>query len=410
MAVLTKDTTKKAEEQEEEKLKEVNKRPSRNPFGVLADSFKEFMDDECMNLSAAIAYYALQSLIPLILGIISIAALFLNDPKVREDIISGVESAIPQQIGQTIELRQLLSGLAEGAGAASFISVLLLLWTGSGIFDQFIYAINKAFDVEKDERNFFLKMGLRLAMLLFLGVLLVVAFTISIGARLLFDAKISLFGISPANFSFLLPVLAYVLPIIIQTIIFAILYRFSPARKGLRWKPILLGALFAGIAFELLKFGFTLYVTNFGAASSATKTYGALGGIIVFLLFIYLSGLVILFGAEIAATLHNFKSGLASVELKEAVVETPSSAKENGQHFATEMPTEVSEGEPMQVVGPAKAPPERILPALTTAQMEARKKSKIKLVIGSAILALVTILGSLLSRPQGKNPLSSKKL
>lgn len=408
MAVMTKDKNKNHDKQEEKKLKEANKHPSNNPFKILADSFSEFMDDECMNLSAAIAYYALQSLIPLILGIISIAALFLNNPQTRENIISGVESAIPQQIGETIKLRELLSGLAEGAGAAGIISALLLLWTGSGIFDQFIYAINKAFDVEKDERNFFFKIGLRFAMLLVLGVLLVLAFTITILARLLFDAKVSLFGISPANFSFILPVLAYVLPIIIQTGIFAILYRFSPARKGLRWKPILAGAAFAAVAFELLKFGFTLYVTNFGAADNATKTYGALGGLIVFLLFIYLSGLVILFGAEIAATMHNFKSGLVNVETDKAVVETPAKPQENGQYLPSEMPTEKNDPTKAGLVGPAKAPAERIAPALTQAEVEAQKKSKLKLVIGSLILALVTVLGSLMNNKNKSGPLARK--
>ncbi len=294
-----------------------------NVFSVAKDTFGEFMTDNCLNLSAAVAYYALQSIIPLILGFIALGSFFLQDPAARQGFISGIESAIPPEVGAAIKFNDLIDGLIKGAGTAGVLSIVTLLWTGSGIFDQFIFAINMAFDVEKDERNFFVKLALRVLMLFVLGGLLALAFTITILFNVIFTAKVSLFGISPDNFSFILPVLSYLIPLLLEAAIFVILYRFSPARKGLEWKPIITAALIAAVLFEILKLGFAFYVSFFGAASSATKTYGAIGGIIVFLFFLYLSAAVILFGAEIAAVLHDFKSGMASVKTENAVVEVP---------------------------------------------------------------------------------------
>ncbi|NWJ98158.1 MAG: YihY/virulence factor BrkB family protein [Chloroflexi bacterium] len=299
--------------------------PPRSVFQVAKQTVIEFMDDNCLNLAAAIAYYALQSIIPLILGFVVIGSFFLQDPLTRKDFIQTVVDAVPKEVGQSINFNELIEGLITGAGAAGIASLLALLWTGSGIFDQLIFAINKAYDVEKDKRNFFFKLFLRVVLLLGIGLVLAASFTITIIFNLIFTADISLFGISPKNFSFMLPLIfTYLIPLSLETIIFTILYRVSPARKGLRWRPILIGALVAALLFELLKVGFTYYITSFGAANSAAKTYGAIGGIIVFLFFIYLSAAVVLFGAELSAVLHHFKT---PAEDKKAVVEAKSNVK-----------------------------------------------------------------------------------
>ncbi len=312
-------------EKKEQKKHGLFKRIFSNTKSIIG----EFFDDECLNLSAGIAYYALQSLIPLILGFIAIGSFFLRDGQVRQNFLVGLQSVIPATVSNVINLNELINQLAEGASVAGLISVIILLWTGSGIFDQLIYATNKAFDVEKDERNFFFKTALRMLFLVGLGGLLLLAFGTSLVTRLIFDAKIALFGISPSNFSFILPIISYVIPIVLQIIILALLYRFGPARKDLKWKPILIGAIIGGLLLELLKAGFSLYVTVFGGADGAAKTYGTLGGIIVFLLFIYLVAAVMLIGAEVAATLLGCESGLAAVKTPDAVVETKS--KQVGQ-------------------------------------------------------------------------------
>jgi len=303
----------KKDQDENENKPDLGKFPG-NTFKIAKDTVGEFLEDNCLNLAAAIAYYALQSIIPLILGFIAVGSFLLQDKVARENFINGVKGAIPQQIGDATNFNEIIDGLISGAGTAGILALVTLLWTGSGIFDQFIFAVNQAFDVEKDKRSFFVKLGLRVAMLFGLGLLLAISFTITIAFQLIFNADVSILGISPKTFGFILPVLSYAIPLLLETVIFGILYKFAPARKGIHWKPVLIGALVAAVLFELLKVGFTLYVTAFGAASSATKTYGAIGGIVVFLFFVYLSAAVILVGAELAAILHGFKSGQATAK------------------------------------------------------------------------------------------------
>jgi membrane protein len=276
-------------------------------FGVVKNIGTKFMDDNCLILSAAIAYYALQSLIPLILGFISVAGLLLQDAGSRADFIKSVNSAIPAEISNTIKLSDLLEGLSQGAAAAGIISIAALLWTGSGIFEQLMFGVNLAYGVRKDKRKFFVKLGVRLAMLFGLGGLLVAAFAITFIFNLIINADVELFGISPKNFSFVLPLVAYLLPLLLEVAMFMLLYRFGSSRKDVRWKPTIIGGIVAAILFELLKIAFTFYVTAFGAASNAAKTYGAIGGIIVFLFFLYLLAAVTLFGAEVSAGLHRFE-------------------------------------------------------------------------------------------------------
>lgn len=375
--------------------------PPKGFIGVAKQSVTEFMDDNCLNLAAAIAYYALQSVIPLILGFIVLGSLFLQDPGTRNDFINGVKGAIPEDVGKTINFDQLLDGLIKGAGAAGTFAVISLLWTGSGIFDQFIFAINQAYDVEKDKRNFFLKLFLRFAMLVGLGALLAAAFTVTIIFNLIFNADVAIFGISPKNFSFILPVLAYLIPLALETVMFACLYKFSPARKDVRWKPVFIGALVGAILFELLKIGFTFYVTAFGAADSATKTYGAIGGIIVFLFFIYLAAAVILFGAEVAAVLHNFKSGLASAEGSNAVVEAKAASRGGKLVPSDKQPTPTQGGSENEDIEEGAG--DKVPAALAYSTAKPETNNSLAMVVGGVVLAIVAAFGAIF-RP--KNPVA----
>jgi len=289
-------------------------------FNIAKDTVSEFLEDNCLVFAGAIAYTAVQSVIPLLLGFLAVGSLFLQDAKTKSDFVSGLKSSIPPEIANAIDLGKIIDGFVANAGATSIISVLLFLWTGSGMFGQIKFCVNIAYDVEKDKRNPILGIALQLFMLVVLGGLLIVAvvFTFVIGLVLNFQ----LFGLSLGGFSFLASIIGYIVPFAIESLVFAIIYKISPAREGVLWKPVLIAGLFAGFLFEVLKVFMGIYVNVFGAASGATKTYGAIGGIFVFLFFLYMTGVVILLGAELGAVLQNFKSGMAEVETKQGVVET----------------------------------------------------------------------------------------
>lgn len=278
-------------------------------FKVAKNSVTEFLNDNCLNVAAAIAYYVLQSIVPLVLGFIVIGSFFLQQGEARTNFINSVKGALPN-LGAGFDIGQIIDGLVKGAPGLLSVSAVFLLWSGSGIFDQLIFGINVAYDVKKDNRNFFVKTGLRIALLFIVGGLIAASFVITIVAQLIFTANVSLFGISPSNFSFILPVISVLIPILLMFCVFLILYKVGPDRKNNEWKYVAIGAAVAAILFELLKHGFALYLTIFNAADSYTKSYGALGGILLFLFYIWICAAIMLFGAEVASVAGGWKSVL----------------------------------------------------------------------------------------------------
>lgn len=280
-------------------------------FKTAKDSVSEFFKDNGLNIAAAITYYALQAIIPLILGVIVIASFFLQKGEARDNFINAVKGAIPSTGGSNaFDVGKIIDGLSSSAPGLLSVSALLLLWSGSGIFDQLVFGINVAYDVKKDSRNFFVKLGLRFGLLLGVSLLIGASFVVTILFQIIINADVSLFGLSPKNLSFILPVLSYLIPLVLMFGVFCILYKFGPDRKGNKWQYVFIGAAVAAVLFELLKYGFTFYVTSFGAADSYQKSYGALGGILLFLFYIWLSAAVMIFGAEVAAVSGGWKSAL----------------------------------------------------------------------------------------------------
>ena len=356
-------------------------------FEIAKTTVLEFLDDNCLVLAGAVAYSALQSVVPLILGFIAVGSLFLQDPANKASFVRGVSDAVPSNLSSSINLNEIVDTFIKGAGSVTAISVLILLWTGSGVFGQLKYAVNVAFDVRRDKRNFFLQTGLQLFMLVVLGGLFILASVIGFLAGLIFNLKIGLFGISPYTFSFVLPLITYALPILIEAGVFAVLYRLSPARPGVHWRPVLIAGLVTALLFELLKILFGFYLQFFNAADSATKTYGAIGGVFVFLFFLYLSAAIILLGAELAAALHGFKSGDATVTTRSADVETDS--QEIGNEKVPPHAAQVLKGE---VISPA-APP-----AGTAAGAGSGGTTITSAIIGGLVIVAVAILEFLLRR------------
>ena len=362
-------------------------------FNVVKDTVVEFMDDNCMVLAGAVAFSALQSIVPLILGFIAVGSLLLQDPATRADFVYRVEAAVPRNLSGFINLEDIIKTFIKGAGSATVLSVLILLWTGSGVFGQLKYAVNVAFDVKRDNRNILIQIGLQLLMLLVLGGLFIIAAAIGFLAGIVFNLKVSLFGISPYNFNFILPVLSYVLPILIEAAVFGILYRLSPARTGVKWRLVLFAGCVTAILFELLKSLFSLYLSIFDAADSATRTYGAIGGVFVFLFFLFLTSVVILFGAELAARLHNFRGGDGAMKTKEAVIETPT---EEIQHEL--VPPHAAEEIKKAKDAPATPQPVGAAATATTTPAQPGQTTLTSTIIGGIVIVAVAIMEILLRR------------
>ncbi len=120
-------------------------------FKVAKNSIGEFFKDNCLNAAAAIAYYTLQSIIPLVLGFIVIGSFFLEKGEARTNFINSVKDSLPS-LGAGFDIGKIIDGLTASAPGLLSVSAIFLLWSGSGIFDQLIFGINIAYDVKKDSQ------------------------------------------------------------------------------------------------------------------------------------------------------------------------------------------------------------------------------------------------------------------
>jgi membrane protein len=271
---------------------------------ALRGSIKEFQADAVTDWAAALTYYAVLSIFPGLLVLVSILGL-AN----RAGDITALTQLVPGPSGQLVDesVKQL-----RGAGAAvsvvTAIGVVVAFWSASGYISAFMRAINNIYDVPEG-RPKWKTVPLRLALTAAVGVLLIaimfiIVFTGGLAQR--FGSFLGLGSVAITVWSYVKwPVL-----VVLVALLFAVLYRAAPnvRQGGFRW--ITPGSGLAVIAWILLSALFAVYV---GTVASYNRTYGTLSGAIVFLIWLWLSNIAILVGAEFDAELERRRAIAAGV-------------------------------------------------------------------------------------------------
>jgi membrane protein len=221
--------------------------------------------------------------------------------RIVEDL--GSESAVDT-------LRPPIENIVEsssGAGLALVLGIAAGLWSASGYIGAFIRASNEIYEVEED-RPFYKLRPLQLLMTLVMTVIVAVVLIALVLTGPLAEAIGTELGIGNTGVT-IFSIVKWPLLFAIVVAVIGLLYRFSPNARhaGLRW--ILPGSLLATVLWLLASAGFSLYVANFGSYSG---TYGSLAGVIVFLVWLWLTNLAIVFGAQFAAELE--RTGRAAEE------------------------------------------------------------------------------------------------
>lgn len=280
---------------------------------TLKRTVAEFRDDNLTDWAAALTYYAVLSIFPALLALVSIVGL-VGDPEdvTREltDIVGaiGPDSAVDAMRGP-------IEGVTESRGSSGVLliaGILAALWSASGYTGAFTRASNTIYE-KREGRPFYKLRPLQLLVTLLLVLLLalvVVAVVVTgplaeavgdaIGAG---DTAITLWNIAKW------PVL-----VLLVLVMVAVLYYSAPNAKLRGFKWVTPGSLTALAVWILSSLAFAAYVANFG---SYNATYGTLGGVIAFLVWLWITNLAILFGAELNAELERgkeFEEGLPGAE------------------------------------------------------------------------------------------------
>ncbi len=259
-------------------------------LGVGERAYKRFAEHRGTFTAAAIAYYTLFSIFPLTLGLVSLGSLVLDSAEAQEAVLELVAAYSPAIVGLVEEtIQQVL----QARGTFGFIAVLGFLWSSVGVFSALNRAINTAWEVERPrpawkERAIALGMVLSVVLLFFLSVFSTAFFEVRgrLPGILLGEEAAS--GDLPSR------VMAVIVPYVFTALLFWVLYRVLPRAK-VAWSDVLPAALLASLVWEVAKHGFAFYVAEFALYS---LVYGSLAAVVVFLLWSYLSGMIILLGAE----------------------------------------------------------------------------------------------------------------
>lgn len=258
-------------------------------------TIEAFQADEGPLMAAAIAYYTFFSFFPLALFLIALGSFFLESAEAQARVLALLQQALPAS-GDLIRrnIRQVL----EARGAIGLVAALGFLWSASGVFSVVNGALNKAWNVETSP-PFWRGKLLGLGMVTIMGVML---FLLSLTSTALFNVVRRLqslpLGWQPLRGDRLWGVLTTLLPLTFSTLMFLLLYKVVPyTRVG--WGEAWRGALLAALAWEMAKGLFAWYLGS--GLARYNLVYGSLGAVIVLLLWSYVTGTILLLGAEFSA-------------------------------------------------------------------------------------------------------------
>lgn len=266
----------------------------RRPIGVIGTTIRLYMDDHCGTYAAAIAYYALFSLIPLSLIILSAFGLFVD----RQDITDWVFDQVPLKESESVHdsVNTIVQRAQDVSIAGISFGVLVLLWSSSGIFA----AVRRGLDVtshRRKSRSYWHGKLVDVALVPALGLLIL----LSLGLTGLTQLAIARAGeVGPLNFdtNLALRVSSFVLPALVSFVMFLLLYHFVPSYRT-AWPDAFAGAAFATVLFEVAKNSIA-YIVDAAPYSKDTAIYAGFGTALGFLFWMFVNASILLLGSEFA--------------------------------------------------------------------------------------------------------------
>jgi membrane protein len=291
---------------------------------IAKKTLREFNKDQCPDLAAALTYYAVLSLFPAMLALVSLIGLFGDPERTTTALLEIVRGFAPAETVNTVSgpVSELAS--APAAGLTLVIGLGTALWSASGYVGAFGRAMNRVYEV--DEGRPFVKLrGTMLAVTLLAVVIVALLAGMLVLSGPVAEAVGGLIGLSGV-FLTIWDIAKWPVMVALIVVIIAVLYYATPNVKQPKFKWMSLGSGIALFIFLLASLGFGFYVGNFG---NYNKTYGALGGVIIMLLWLWILNMSLLFGAEFDAEMERGRQLQAGIEAEETIQLPPRDTKKS---------------------------------------------------------------------------------
>lgn len=262
---------------------------------LIQETIAEWQKDKASNLAAALAYYTIFSMAPLLIIVIAIAGFFFGEAAVRGEIITQLQGLVGQDGASIIQttLENVQANQESDSLTASLISIVILLFGATGMFAQLQDALNTIWNVKPEpNQNVMTLVKIRLlsfSMVVGIGFLLLVSLVVSAGLNAVSNFAT---GVLPG-----LNVVWQLLNILVSfgviTLLFAMIYKFLPD-VVIHWQDVWIGSAITTLLFIAGKSLLGLYLGQ----SSFSSTYGAAGSLVIIVAWVYYSAQILFFGAE----------------------------------------------------------------------------------------------------------------
>ena len=252
---------------------------------VIISTIQESGNHDAGQRAAGVAYYAIISIFPLLLGLIAVFGFFLPSVNLQNAILNFVGDNIP---GATNILKENISGIIRLRGVMSILSIVILFWGASALFGSISLAINRAWNINKN-RHFFIRKASEIGMVFGTGML----FLLSLGTSTFITFLGSALNL-PGRNAAVVYLGAKLIAFLLMLAIFLLLYKFVPNTKT-HWHDIWAGAVLAAVFFEIARTLFIFYLEHF---ANYQLIYGTISSFVILLVWIYYSAFILILGAE----------------------------------------------------------------------------------------------------------------
>jgi membrane protein len=298
---------------------------------IAKKTLREFTKDQCPDLAASLTYYSVLSIFPALLALVSLLGLFGDAQKTTSALLDIVQGIAP---GQTVDtIRPVVEELASSsaAGLTFVVGLLTALWSASGYVGAFGRAMNRVYEI--DEGRPFLKLRGTMLGVTVVNLLIVVV----LAAMLVLSGPVAesvgnIIGLGGA-FLAIWNIAKWPVMLVLVIVAIAILYYATPNVKQPKFRWMSMGSAIALVVFLLASLAFGFYVAY---SNSYNKTYGAIGGVIIALLWLWILNMSLLFGAEFDAETERGRQLQAGIEAEETIQLPPRDTKKSDKLQAKE--------------------------------------------------------------------------
>jgi membrane protein len=260
---------------------------------LVKKSFKEWSEDKASRLAAAMAYYTIFSIAPLLIITVAIAGWFFDRNVAQDQLIAQFSGLIGQEGAEILQTMLESANKPANNLIASVVGIVTLMFGASGVFNAMQDALNTIWEVipkpNRGLRGIIKDRTLSFSMVLVIGFLLLVMLVVST----LLSAITSYFSGNIETTAIVMQVINFFVSFAITTIMFAMIFKIVPDVE-IAWRNVWLGAVVTSILFSVGRFAIGTYLGN----SSVTSAYGAAGSLVVILVWVYYSAQILFLGAE----------------------------------------------------------------------------------------------------------------